>query len=69
MSNLFSFGKYLTSIGVSPTTGWRWRCQGRIKTVNIDGRLYVTDEAIAEFEKRAAAGEFSSENKEVASNK
>ena len=63
MTSLCSFGQYLASVGVSPTTGWRWRQQGRIETVNIDGRLFVTEDAIAKFEKRAAAGEFSSNHK------
>jgi hypothetical protein len=63
MTNLFSFGQYLESVGVSPTTGWRWRALKRIETVNIDGRLYVTEDAIRKFEQRAAAGEFSTEHK------
>ena len=56
---LMSFNKWLGEIGVTSTTGWRWRKKGIIKTINIYGRLYVSRETIAEFYKRAEAGEFS----------
>jgi hypothetical protein len=35
---------------------------GLIETVNIFGRVYVSQKAIEEFERRAAAGEFSKEH-------
>jgi predicted site-specific integrase-resolvase len=43
---LISFNKWLAEIGVTDTTGWRWRKKGSIKTVNIYGRLYVSEESI-----------------------
>lgn len=58
-SGLVSFEKWLQEIDKTPATGWRWRKKGWIATVNICGRLYVTRAAIAEFERRAAAGAFS----------
>lgn len=59
VSNLVAFDRYLESVSVTPTTGWRWRRRGWIKTVNIAGRVYVERSEIADFERRAAAGEFS----------
>jgi hypothetical protein len=58
-SSLVSFERWLEEIGKTPATGWRWRKRGWIKTVNIAGRLYISREEIAEFERRASAGEFS----------
>jgi len=43
---------------MSDVTAWRHRKKGWLKTVNIAGRVYLTTEAIAEFERRAEAGEF-----------
>ena len=60
---LTSFNRWLIEIGVTATTGWRWRKKGIIKTINIYGRLYVSDESIAEFRQRATAGEFAMEMK------
>ena len=34
------------------------RKKGWLTTVNIAGRQYLTDEAIAEFKRRSEAGEF-----------
>ncbi len=62
-SSLVSFEKWLKEIDKTPATGWRWRRRGWIETVNIAGRLYVRREAVAEFERRAAAGEFSQVHK------
>ena len=47
----------------SLTTLWRWRKLGWLRTVNIAGRQYVTNEALEEFNRRAAAGEFAREPK------
>ena len=58
-SGLVSFEKWLEEINKTPATGWRWRKRGWIETVNICGRLYISRAVIAEFERRAAAGEFS----------
>jgi len=45
--------------GISDTTLWRWGRRGWIKLVNICGKIYVELESLAEFERRAATGEFS----------
>ena len=45
--------------GISDTTFWRWERRQWIKTVNISGKKYVDLESLAEFDRRAAAGEFS----------
>jgi hypothetical protein len=34
-----------------------------LKTINIAGRQYLTQEAVNEFQRRAAAGEFSQPHK------
>lgn len=56
--SLVCFNKWLTDIGVTSTTGWRWRKRGIIQTTNIYGRLYVSESAIASFVAKAKAGEF-----------
>jgi hypothetical protein len=58
-TDLLAYDAWLESIPISPATGWRWRKRGLIETINIYGRVYVSRSAIAEFERRAAAGEFS----------
>lgn len=45
--------------GISDTTLWRWSKNGWIRTVNISGKLYVDMMSLAEFDRRAATGEFS----------
>ena len=50
--------KYLYESGLSPVTAWRYRRKGWLKTINICGRHYITREAIADFNRRAEAGEF-----------
>ena len=49
---------FLEKMGITPTTAWRWRKDGKLETINICGRLYVTAKAILNFNRRAAAGEF-----------
>jgi hypothetical protein len=44
--------------GISDVTLWRWKRRGWIKTVNISGKIYVDLQSLAEFDQRAAAGEF-----------
>ena len=44
--------------GVSDTTLWRWSQQRWIKLVNISGKNYVDLQSLAEFDRRAANGEF-----------
>ncbi len=42
-------------------TAWRFRRRGWLTTVNICGRVYVTEEACRDFVRRAEAGEFAKE--------
>ena len=63
VSDLVALTKWLREIDKTAATGWRWRKLGYITTTNILGRLYVSREAIAKFERRAAAGEFSQVHK------
>jgi len=58
-----SLSRWLEQVGVTQCTAWRWRKKGWLKTVNIAGRQYLTQEAIDEFHRRAIAGEFSQVNK------
>jgi hypothetical protein len=51
--------QFIRQSGLSPATCWRYRKKGWLQTVVIAGRHYVTREAIARFNERAAAGEFS----------
>jgi predicted site-specific integrase-resolvase len=55
---VISLNRWLAGVGVTACTAWRWRKKGWLKTVNICGRQYLTQEAIDEFTRRAAAGEF-----------
>ncbi len=57
--SLVPFGKFLADIDKSSVTGWRWRRDGFISTVNVAGKIYVTEQEIRRFEARAVAGEFS----------
>lgn len=58
-----SLNHWLAQVGITPLTAWRWRKRGWLKTVNIAGRVYLTQEAIDEFHRRAVAGEFAREHK------
>ena len=49
---------WIRAVGISNTTAWRWQKRGWIKPINICGKLYLTPEARADFETRAARGEF-----------
>jgi predicted site-specific integrase-resolvase len=49
---------WLTKIGKSRATGYRWRDSGKVVTVNVDGKHFITSEEIKRFWARAAAGEF-----------
>jgi hypothetical protein len=60
--DLIAYDAWLASLPISAATGWRWRKRGWIPTVNIAGRVYISRSAIAEFERRAAAGEFAQEH-------
>jgi hypothetical protein len=59
---IVSLNQFCREIGVTPITAWRWRRKGWLVTVNICGRQYVTSEAIADFVRRAEAGEFAKEH-------
>jgi len=61
-SNLIALNQWGEQIGRTQATIWRWRRDGWLKSINIAGRVYVSRQAIAEFERRAAAGEFSKEH-------
>jgi predicted site-specific integrase-resolvase len=60
---VISFTKWREQVGVAPCTAWRWRKKGWLKTINIAGRLYLSQEAITEFQRRAEAGEFAKVHK------
>ena len=49
---------FIERVGISPTTAWRWRKSGMLKTINICGRQYVAADELIRFNQRAAAGEF-----------
>ena len=55
---MVSLTKWQEQIGVTSCTAWRWRKKGWLKTINIAGRQYVTQEAMDEFQRRAIAGDF-----------
>lgn len=58
ISNLVPFDDWLSQLGKTRCTGWRWRKEGIISTVNMFGLYYITREEIARFEARAMAGDF-----------
>jgi len=60
---VISLSKWLGQVGVTSCTAWRWRKKGWLKTINICGRQYLTQESIDEFNRRALAGEFSQVHK------
>jgi hypothetical protein len=62
-NTVISLSKWLAQVGVTTCTAWRWRKKGWLKTINIAGRQYLTQEAIGEFQRRATAGEFSQPHK------
>lgn len=53
-----ALGQFCKTVGVSKATVWKWRKAGWLATVNIGGRVFVTPEGIAEFNRRAHAGDF-----------
>jgi len=58
-----SLQNFCRSTDMSPITAWRLRKKGWLETININGRQYVTSEAVEEFKRRAVAGEFSKVHK------
>jgi hypothetical protein len=57
-SGLVAAHKYLAEIGRSRYWLWRQVRDGRIRTANICGKVYLSREDIWHFEHRAMAGEF-----------
>jgi hypothetical protein len=55
---ILPFNSFLVQTGRSASCGWRWRRKGWITTIDIAGRLYISQQEIERFQKRAAAGEF-----------
>ena len=53
-----SLDRFMELSGFSPATCWRYRRRGWLRTVTIAGRHYVPRKEIAEFNRRAADGEF-----------
>jgi hypothetical protein len=49
---IISLQQWLADVGVTACTAWRWRKKGWLKTVNICGRQYLTQEAIDEFSRQ-----------------
>ena len=59
--DLIALRRFRADLGIVPSTGWKLIQRGWLgPPVNIGGRLYLTREQIAEFKRRAAAGEFAS---------
>src|ERR1051326_1332216 len=50
--------KFMAESGLSPVTIWRYRRAGWLRTLNINGRHYLTRAEILRFNARAAKGEF-----------
>ena len=61
--NLVALNTWLRSIDRQPITAWRWRKKKWITVQNIAGRCYISRETIADFERRATAGEFAQVHK------
>jgi hypothetical protein len=53
-----ALSQFIEQSALSPTTVWRFRKKGFLRTINICGRHYVLRSEIARFNARAAAGEF-----------
>ena len=60
------FWYWLDKIGKSRATGYRWRAEGRLQTVNIDGQLFITHKEIDRFWTRAKAGSLQNNHMELA---
>ncbi len=52
------FNRWCRENGITRATGWRWRRDGIIKTINIYGRQYVSHEEEERFQQRANRGDF-----------
>ena len=60
-ATMVSLSLWAQQMGVSACTIWRWRKRGMLRATNIYGRLYLSQEAVAEFNARAQRGEFARE--------
>lgn len=58
-----SLDRFIQDSGISDTTAWRWRKQGKLKTENMAGRLFILPKNLREFNRRLEAGEFAQEHK------
>jgi len=58
LTPVISVSKFCRDSGISTVTAWRYRKRGWIETVNIAGKQYLTAESLAEFKRRALAGDF-----------
>ena len=59
--NLISFDTWLEGMSKTRTTGWRWRKEGIVSTINVFGKLYITRHEIERFEQKAMSGGFHKE--------
>ncbi len=57
-SGWIPLNEWLDGMGLSAVSGWRWRKRGWLRTIRVGSRHFITPEALAEFQRRAAAGEF-----------
>jgi len=56
---LIALRKFTRDAGHVPSTTWRWiKRRWLPQPLNVGGRLYLTKEQVADFKRRAAAGEF-----------
>jgi hypothetical protein len=60
-SNLLALDAYRKELGRSKATIWRYRQKGWLKTINVLGRLYVSREAVAAFERLINSGDLAKE--------
>lgn len=60
---LVSLSAWMERVGVTACTVWRWRKRGWLKVTNICGRLYLSEDAIRQFNERAERGEFAQQHK------
>jgi hypothetical protein len=56
-----ALSQFIEQSALSPTTIWRFRKKGFLRTINICGRHYVLRSEIARFNARAVGGEFAKE--------
>jgi len=52
------FNRWCRENGITRATGWRWRRDGIINTINIYGRQYVSQDEQERFQERANRGDF-----------